>query len=78
MILIAEYEDLKQQVDWLTQQLVTMQKDKYATKSEAWNEVTEQPSLMANEPESYLAPNTVKEIQVPSHKRQRLGFIAYD
>ena len=67
----AEYEELKQQVDWLTQQLITMQKDKYATKSEAWKEVTEQLSLMANEPESYLVPNTVKEIQVPSHKRQR-------
>ena len=31
----------------------------------------EQLNLMANEPESYLTPKTVKEIQVPSHKRQR-------
>ena len=67
----SEYEELKQQVDWLIQQLVTMQKDEYATKSKAWNEVMEQLSLMANEPESYLTPKTVKEIQVPSHKRQR-------
>lgn len=67
----AEYEELKQQVDWLTQQLTSINRDKYVTKSEVLNEVIEQLSLMANEPESYLAPNTVKEIQVPSHKRQR-------
>ena len=35
----------------------------------------EQLSLIANEPESYLTPKTVKEIQVSAHKRERKLYV---
>ncbi len=78
-ILSSEYEQMQQhldqlekQVDWLTEQLVTMNRQKFGAKSESMNnEIVEQLSLTGNEPEMYLNSLQVKEIQVPAHKRQR-------
>lgn len=66
-----QVEQLEQQISWLTEQLVTMNRQKYVAKSEAFNEVMEQLSMMPNEVESYLTTSIVKEIQIPAHKRQR-------
>ena len=64
-------DDLQQQVEWLTEQIITINRQKYVAKSEAFNEVMEQLSMMPNEVESYLTTSIVKEIQIPAHKRQR-------
>lgn len=68
----AEYESMKTQIDWLTQQLTLAKNKQFGSSSEKANEeLCNQLSFFFNEAEAYLKSEEPVETEVSSHKRRK-------